>query len=69
MPEGPENPRQEEVLPMREKRVNPETGVLEEKHWTGWEPARNAEGREERVNPKTGVREEKRWTGWTPVGS
>lgn len=54
---------------MREKRVNPETGVLEEKHWTGWEPARNAEGREERVNPKTGVREEKRWTGWTPVGS
>lgn len=50
---------------MIEKRVNPETGVLEEKRWHGWTPCANAEGHEERVNPETGVHEEKRWHGWT----
>ena len=50
---------------MTEKRVNPDTGVLEEKHWYGWTPSENAEGREERVNHETESRG-RHWHGWTP---
>jgi hypothetical protein len=51
---------------MPEKRVNPDTGALEEKRWHGWTPSKNAEGLQQRVNPDTGAQEEKRWHGWTP---
>jgi hypothetical protein len=61
---------------MTEKRVNPKTGIVEERS-TGffggsWAPAKNERGNTERVNAKTGVTEE-RWTagggalyGWGP---
>lgn len=50
---------------MTEKRINPDTGILEEKRWHGWTASENPDGCEERVNPDTGVCEEKRWHGWT----
>ena len=52
---------------MHEKRVNPDTGLIEEKGCCGWEPARNDNGHEERVNSDTGVREEKGCCGWEPA--
>ncbi len=47
-------------------RINPETGVIEEKHWLfGWEDRPNENERAERVNTETGVIEEKHWLfGW-----
>jgi len=52
-------------IPVEEKRVNPETGVVEEKHWLlGWQASESADGYEERVNPDTGVHEEKHLGGW-----
>jgi Flp pilus assembly protein TadD len=52
---------------MTEKRVNPETGILEEKGVFGWSPVENPDGHQERINPDTGVREEKGVFGWSPV--
>ena len=48
-----------------EKRINPETGVIEERHENlilpgdHWEAVKNENAREERVNPETGVIEER----------
>jgi hypothetical protein len=47
---------------MGERRVNPETGVVEERDgwFLGvWQPASNESGAEQRVNPDTGVIEER----------
>jgi hypothetical protein len=46
------------------KRINPDTGVVEEQNdvlgvFEHWDPAENENGNEERVNPETGVVEEK----------
>ncbi len=49
---------------MSEKRINPENGVIEEKHWYGWDSVLNDNGHEHRVNPDTGVLEERHWYGW-----
>ena len=51
---------------MAERRINKDTGVLEEKDWlTGWHSTSNENGREQRVNTETGRIEEKDWlTGW-----
>lgn len=47
---------------MSERRINPDTGVIEENNgffiFDSWEPVENSEGCEERVNPDTGVIEE-----------
>ena len=43
-------------------RVNPDTGVIEEKQGailSTWEPKENENGKPERINPDTGVIEEK----------
>jgi hypothetical protein len=52
---------------VKEKRINPETGVLEENHISGWAPIKNADGHAERINPETGVREEDHFSGWAPI--
>lgn len=46
------------------KRINPESGIIEEKifdvcGFDVWTPADNSEGNIERINPDTGVHEEK----------
>jgi hypothetical protein len=46
---------------MSEQRINPETGVIEEKTgivYPTWDPKKNENGNPERVNPETGVIEE-----------
>jgi len=47
------------------KRINPETGVLEEDKsifdglfGRDWQPSKNKEGNAQRINPETGVLEE-----------
>ena len=53
---------------MPEERINPETGLYEEKNsWGNWKPKENDSGREERIDPKTGLHEEKNsWGNWKP---
>lgn len=47
---------------MAARRINTETGVIEEEggffQGYSWSPAENERGNEERINPETGVHEE-----------
>ena len=52
---------------MSKRRTNPETGILEEECWHGWQPVHNEDGHKQRINPETGVEEEERWHGWVPT--
>ena len=51
----------------REQRVNPETGVEEQRTFLGWSSIQSEDGRETRINPDSGVREAKSWLGWSPI--
>lgn len=59
---------------MAERRINTETGVIEENTgfiFDNWSSVQNAECNEERVNTETGVIEENTgfiFDNWTPKG-
>jgi hypothetical protein len=60
------------VPAVAEKRVNPNTGVVEENQgliFDNWQPSKNSAGHQERVNPTTGLSEENRglvFDDWQP---
>lgn len=59
---------------MSERRINTETGVIEENNgfiFDNWTSVQNPEGNDERINTETGVIEENTgfiFDNWTPKG-